>query len=146
MQFVSHGPDIPDELLQGHEEGRAVFFCGAGISYPAGLPGFGGLVDEIYKRLGTTHTDIEKQAYDRSQYDITLNLLEHRYPGGRFAVRGAIAELLQPNLRRRHASVIHNALLHLARDRKGLLRLVTTNFDRIFERVGKRIGYVPILC
>lgn len=37
MQFITHGPDIPDALLQAHEEGRVVFFCGAGISYPAGL-------------------------------------------------------------------------------------------------------------
>lgn len=44
MQFITHGPDIPDELLQAHEEGRVVFFCGAGISYPADfarLQGFG---------------------------------------------------------------------------------------------------------
>ena len=47
MQFVTNGPDIPDELLQAHEEGRVVFFCGAGISYPAGLPGFKGLVELI---------------------------------------------------------------------------------------------------
>ena len=49
MQFITNGPDIPDALLQAHEEGRVVFFCGAGISYPAGLPGFKGLVDEIYR-------------------------------------------------------------------------------------------------
>jgi hypothetical protein len=35
VQFVTNGPDIPDALLQAHEEGRVVFFCGAGISYPA---------------------------------------------------------------------------------------------------------------
>ena len=44
MQFIKNGPDIPERLLQQHEEGRVVFFCGAGISYPAGLPGFGDLV------------------------------------------------------------------------------------------------------
>ena len=54
MQFVANGPDIPDALLQAHEEGRVVFFCGAGISYPAGLPGFKGLVDGIYHLVGTT--------------------------------------------------------------------------------------------
>ena len=54
MQFVTNGPDIPDALLQAHEEGRVVFFCGAGISYPAGLPGFKGLVEEIYQLNGTT--------------------------------------------------------------------------------------------
>ena len=51
--FATHGPDIPERLLQVHEDGRVVFFCGAGISYPAGLPGFGGLVDAIYDELGT---------------------------------------------------------------------------------------------
>ena len=42
MQLIANGPDIPDALLQAHEDGRVVFFCGAGISYPAGLPGFKG--------------------------------------------------------------------------------------------------------
>ena len=51
MQFVKEGPDIPERLLEAHEEGEVVFFCGAGISYPAGLPGFKGLVDELYDRL-----------------------------------------------------------------------------------------------
>ena len=44
MQFVRHGPDLPERLLQAHEDGRVVFFCGAGISYPARLPNFAGLV------------------------------------------------------------------------------------------------------
>lgn len=65
MQFVAHGPEIPDVLLQAHEEGRVVFFCGAGISYPAGLPGFKGLVDDIYRLNNTTLNDIEQEAYSR---------------------------------------------------------------------------------
>jgi hypothetical protein len=53
MQFVRHGPDIPERLLQAHEDGRVVFFCGAGISYPARLPGFAGLVARrCMKRIG----------------------------------------------------------------------------------------------
>ncbi|RKE25904.1 hypothetical protein B0G76_7476 [Paraburkholderia sp. BL23I1N1] len=81
MQFVANGPDIPDELLQAHEEGSVVFFCGAGISYPAGLPGFGGLVQKIYSRTGTVPTAIEKESLDRGQFDGTLDLLERRLPG-----------------------------------------------------------------
>lgn len=65
MQFIANGPDIPDALLQAHEEGHVVFFCGAGISYPAGLPGFKGLVDEIYRLNGTVPSDIELEALDR---------------------------------------------------------------------------------
>lgn len=140
MQFVANGPDIPDALLQAHEEGRVVFFCGAGISYPAGLPGFGGLVDSIYRKVGTTRTPIEVQAFDNYQYDATLNLLEDRLPGQRkgLQMRRALAGSLNPKLGKKGATETHAALLQLARNREGKLRLVTTNFDRVFERVGKR--------
>jgi SIR2-like domain len=134
MQFVANGPDIPNELLQAHEEGKVVFFCGAGISYPAGLPGFQGLVDQIYRSIGTQPSDIEKEAYDRWQYDTTLNLLEARVPGGRWTVRKALAEALKPKLRKKGATTTHAALLDLARSRDGSVHLITTNFDRIFNR------------
>lgn len=140
MQFITDGPDIPDALLQAHEEGRLVFFCGAGISYPAGLPGFKGLVDEIYRLNGTTREDIEHEAYKAERYDATLDLLEHRLPGQRLAMRRALAEALKPKLRRKGATSTHAALLRLARDREGALRLVTTNFDRVFHAAANRSG------
>lgn len=142
MQFITNGPDIPDALLQAHEEGRVVFFCGAGISYPAGLPGFKGLVDEIYRVNGTTRKEIEHEAYKAERYDATLDLLEHRLPGQRLAMRRALAEALKPKLRRKGATNTHAALLSLARDREGALRLVTTNFDRVFHVAAKRAGQV----
>ncbi|MGH8078107.1 MAG: SIR2 family protein [Lysobacter sp.] len=140
MQFSTNGPDIPDALLQAHEDGRVVFFCGAGISYPAGLPGFRGLVDAIYQLNGTTRSEIENEAYKAERYDATLDLLEHRLPGQRLAMRRALAEALKPKLRRKGAKDTHAALLRLARDRDGALRLVTTNFDRIFHAAAKRSG------
>jgi NAD-dependent SIR2 family protein deacetylase len=140
MQFAANGPDIPDELLQAHEEGHVVFFCGAGISYPAGLPGFRGLVEHIYALTGTTPSAIEQQALDHSQFDAALDLLERRLPGQRLAVRRALAQALQPKLRRKGATDTHSALLRLARDRVGALRLVTTNFDHLFHKAAKRTG------
>lgn len=142
MQFVTHGPDIPDALLQAHEEGRVVFFCGAGISYPAGLPGFEGLVEQIYQFNGTTLSDIEREPFERGQFDATLDLLERRLPGQRIAVRRALAQALKPKLRRKGAIDTQAALLRLARSRDGALRLVTTNFDRIFHVAAKRTGQV----
>jgi SIR2-like domain len=133
MQFVPNGPDIPNALLQAHEEGNVVFFCGAGISYPAGLPGFQGLVDGIYKNVGEQPNSTEKEAYDRWQYDTTLNLLEVRITGGRSIVRKALAQSLKPKLRKKGATTTHAALLDLARSRDGSVHLVTTNFDRIFN-------------
>lgn len=140
MQFVPHGPDIPDSLLQTQEEGRVVFFCGAGISYPAGLPGFKGLVEQIYQQNGTNLSEIEHEAFKRGQYDATLDLLERRLPGQRLAVRRALAQALKPKLRRKGATDTQAALLRLARNREGTLRLVTTNFDRIFHVAAKRTG------
>lgn len=140
MQFITNGPDIPDELLQAHEEGRVVFFCGAGISYPAGLPGFKGLVEQIYELNGTALSDIERESFERGQFDATLDLLERRLPGQRQAVRSKLAEALKPKLRRKGATDTQAALLRLARSREGALRLVTTNFDRIFHVAAKRTG------
>lgn len=142
MQFIPNGPDIPDALLQAHEEGRVVFFCGAGISYPAGLPSFKGLVEEIYRLNGTApaDSDIEQEAFNLGQFDATLDLLERRLPGQRLAVRRALAQALQPKLRRKGAYDTQAALLRLARSREGALRLVTTNFDRLFHAAAKRTG------
>jgi hypothetical protein len=140
MQFIPNGPGMPDALLQAHEEGRVVFFCGAGISYPAGLPGFKGLVEQIYRLNGTAPSDIEREALGRWQFDATLDLLERRLPGQRLAVRRALAQALNPKLRRKGATDTHAALLRLARSREGAFRLVTTNFDRVFHTAAKRTG------
>lgn len=140
MQFITHGPDIPDALLQAHEEGRVVFFCGAGISYPADLPGFKGLVEQIYRLTGTTLSEIEREAFVRGHFDVTLDLLERRLPGQRTAVRRALAKALKPKLRRKGAIDTQAALLRLARSREGAVRLVTTNFDRLFHVAAKRTG------
>lgn len=136
MQFIKNGPHVPEPLLRAHEEGDVVFFCGAGISRPAGLPDFRGLVDQMYAELGTGRYPSEDETYQRKHYDATLDLLEGRFPGRRLAVRTALMRvLLQPKLRRKGATGTHAALLQLARGRDNAVRLVTTNFDRIFQRL-----------
>lgn len=144
MQFVTDGPDIPDVLLQAHEEGRVVFFCGAGISYPAGLKGFDWLVDEIYRLCGTGRKLLEEKAFKNKQFDTTLNLLEDRLPRGRpgLAMRKSLAKALKPKLRKKGAIDTHSALLTLGCGRDGALRLVTTNFDQLFHKAAKRAGQV----
>jgi len=133
--FVENGPDIPEHLLQAHEDGRVIFFCGAGISVPAGLPGFEGLVDKIYEELGATPEPIEDQALKNKQYDAVLHQLELRYPGGRSALREKLVSILKPDLDKEGARSTHDALLLLATDRDDKVRLVTTNFDRIFQYI-----------
>ncbi|WP_299179337.1 anti-phage defense-associated sirtuin Dsr1 [uncultured Neptuniibacter sp.] len=139
MQFIANGPEIPEELLQAHEDGQVIFFCGAGISYPAGLPGFGGLVKKIYEEIGDQPTRVEQEAIAQEKYDAALDLLERRVPGQRISVREALSKVLKPKWRRKGATETHEALLQLARNNDGTIRLVTTNFDRIFERAAKKL-------
>ena len=135
MQFTTNGPDIPDALLEAHEEGRVVFFCGAGISYPARLPGFAGLVDKLYSALTVTPNAVQQAAIKAGQFDTAISLLEADIVGGRERVRRALAVILTPDLSATNATKIHEALLTLGKHRDGHIRLITTNFDRLFEEV-----------
>ena len=135
MQFVRGGPDVPERLLQAHEEGRVVFFCGAGISYPARLPGFAGLVDELYSRLEIIPDPVQAAAIKANRYDTAVGLLETNFVGGRPAVRQMIAEILNPDTSAPNATGTHVALFTLAECRERRTRLITTNFDRLFEHV-----------
>ena len=135
MQFVRGGPDIPERLLQAHEDGRVVFFCGAGISYPARLPGFASLVDELYSHFAISPDLAQATAIKAKQYDTAVGLLEANTVDGRRLVREKIAEILSPDTSAPHATATHEALLTLAECRDHRLRLVTTNFDRLFEHV-----------
>lgn len=135
MQFVRHGPDIPERLLQAHEDGRVVFFCGAGISYPARLPGFSGLVNKLYQALSVTPNPVQQSAIKAGQFDTAIGLMEADVVGGRGKVRSALATILTPDLTAPNATATHEALLTLAQNREGRTRLITTNFDRLFEEV-----------
>lgn len=136
MQFITNGPDIPERLLHAHEEGRVVFFCGAGVSRSAGLPDFRTLVGKrLYKELDELPSAIEEAAIKAGQYDTVIDLLEqpHRIAGSREVVRQALSRLLTPKKLTPKSTATHEALLTLGQCRDGRLRLVTTNCDRLFE-------------
>ena len=133
MQFVANGPDVPESLLRQHEEGRVVFFAGAGVSKASGLPDFPRLVTCLFKALNVTPGDIQRRALCDEQYDTAVRLLEENHVGGREAVRTQVATILTADPDAKTTS--HEALLTLAQNRSGQTRLITTNFDRLFERV-----------
>lgn len=129
MQFTADGPDVPVDVLRAQEEGRLVFFCGAGISMPAGLPSFEGLVSDVFQGLSATPSSAEQTELDAKTYDRVLGLLEGRFDPA--DVRAQVTKRLALGSDPPIAS--HQALLSLSRDRQGQLRLVTTNFDHLFE-------------
>ncbi|MBF2761092.1 MAG: SIR2 family protein [Ectothiorhodospiraceae bacterium AqS1] len=135
VQFIRGGPHVPERFLQAHEEGRVVFFCGAGISYPAGLPNFECLAKKLFNNLRGDLDDAQKKAMDERRYDKAIGLLEENVVGGREGVRKEMASILEPDLRDKSAIMTHESLLVLSKTHKENTRLVTTNYDRIFEEI-----------
>lgn len=139
MRFLEDGADIPNDLIRAVTEGGAVFLCGAGVSMRVRMPSFKGLAEQVYHKLGEVYTSepAERRAFERGEYDRALRSLEKRthQPGTPSRVRVAVAELLYaaPGVR----APDHLALLQLSRDGEGRPKLLTTNFDTLFERAAQ---------
>lgn len=137
MKFIANknAPNFPLKLIEAQEDEKLVFFCGAGISYPAGLPGFSGLVDKVYEGLAEIKRPLEEQAIKEKLYDRALGILEQRVHGnqanGENLVRKQIIKQLQV---KKGANLnTHEAILQLAKTENGRYRLVTTNVDKAFS-------------
>ena len=159
MQFIEDGPDIPDELLLALDEGRVVFFCGAGVSLAkAGLPDFFGLADQVRTTLGDLDDSLAaktlKVARDLDKQtgvpglisaDRVFSLLERVFR--ECDIEPAVAQALTP---KNNVDLgAHELLLDLATTREGVTKegvtkegvtkLVTTNFDRLFDDCGRKL-------
>lgn len=141
MRFLQDGADIPDELVTAVQEGNAVFLCGAGVSFRVGLPSFELLAERVYKLLGEVPDGepAERNALRNKEFDRALRSLEKRThrPGTESRVRKAVADLLAPPATE---FPDHRALLQLSRDTEGRPKLLTTNFDTLFERAAAAAG------
>lgn len=141
MRFVEGGPNIPDELIEQVMASTVVFLCGAGVSMRVGLPSFKELTEKIYENIGETYEGdfAENDAFVKGEFDRTLRALEKRLlrNGERSRVRDACVAVLQPPS---GPFTDHEALLALSRDRQGRVRLLTTNFDTLFERAASDAG------
>lgn len=145
MRFVNNGPSIPDELLVAADKGDVVFFCGAGVSQQsAKLPDFFGLATDVANDLTLPGHRVRalldalqngeaKQLFDGLvSADRLFGILESEFPLNE--VEGAVAKALRPKDEVDLSA--HQILLRLAKGSHGKLRLVTTNFDRLFDDCG----------
>jgi hypothetical protein len=135
MRFLPGTPDIPEDLIRNVSDGDAVFLCGAGVSKRVGMPLFDELTSQIYSELGEDPANeaAEVEAIRRHEYDRALRSLERRIqlPKMPSRVRAAAIKLLTPE--DGLAVPDHINLLKLSRDGEGRVRLITTNFDPLFE-------------
>jgi len=143
MRFIPDGPDIPDELIVARDSGDVVFFCGAGVSqHLAKLPGFEALGRTVIESLGTTSESPARRLLDKAvetgrmagvggllATDRVFSLLEREFEVR--DVRAAVAEAIRP--KPGYVLDAHKILLDLATASGGVTRLVTTNFDLLFE-------------
>ncbi len=121
------GIDFPDPVLDALRDGNLVVFAGAGVSKPApaDLPDFKDLAKEIAEGSGETLRDEES-------LDHFLGRLKH--PGAEVHKRA------KDILTRRDSqpTELHKNLLRLYPNAKSV-RIVTTNFDCLFEQAAKEI-------
>lgn len=143
MQFIANGPSIPDDLLIARDEGRVIFFCGAGVSRArAKLDDFFGLAEAVAKTLAVPSDSPVKQLLElmrNSPYiegigspfsaDRVFALLEQHFRTS--DIYEAIAKALTPAPNVDLSA--HSVLLDLSRGPDNKVRLVTTNFDLLFE-------------
>ncbi len=138
MRFFADGPSIPNDLIEARNNGDVVFFCGAGVSMTAGLPSFLELTEQVVGELGVPNENTVKRtlnAYRGGElvsvsFDRAIGKLQAEY--GPLAVERAVIKALKT--KRLHTGSAHQDLLALSRTRAGQIRLVTTNFDTLFER------------
>ena len=143
MRFVANGPSIPDNLLLARDRNEVVFFCGAGVSQArAGLSNFTQLARKVMNRLGPVGSSPARQLLDRATSldpiqgigsyvatDRVFSLLEREFDTD--DIHAAVAAALKPEVDADRSA--HELVLDLAGRKTGAVRLVTTNFDRLFE-------------
>ena len=137
---------IPAKLYQALEDREVVFFCGAGVSKGAGLPSFEGLVKSILTDLLPSKDNCEPgsmealtwETFDQKRYDEALSILETPSLDGYDPkrVRERVRNFLSKRARALHN---HEMLVRLADLDSEDGRLVTTNFDTLFERAYQKL-------
>ncbi|MEV5023467.1 SIR2 family protein [Sphingobium sp. LMA1-1-1.1] len=137
MRFVENGPSLPSHLLQEQSQGNVIFFCGAGVSVPAGLDSFARLTNRIITTLDAAKA---RQALAEGQsFDRVFNVLVREF--GREEIDRQIYSALgvgKPRTLKHHRDI-----LTLSRGASGNPQVVTTNFDQLFEQAGR--GIRPIV-
>lgn len=116
--------DSADSLGRLATDGQLAWFLGAGISRPAGLPGWKSLIEGLAAK-SQVYSGQADQLAEIAAPDAAM-LLEREDPQ---AFRAHLSELL---------TVPHHALGHALLASLRPAEVITTNFDRLFEQAAER--------
>ena len=121
------GVDFPEPLLAALHDGRLVVFAGAGVSMgpPAGLPDFPKLARQVAEGTGRTQSESE-----------TEDQFLGRLKAAGADVHQRAAQILQQT--NPQPTELHRNLLRLY-TKSEETRIVTTNFDPLFEQAASGI-------
>ncbi|MCK7613469.1 SIR2 family protein [Roseibium sediminicola] len=140
MRFFAEGPSIPDTLLERCDAGRVVFLCGAGVSFPSGMPTFLGLTQHVIEFFDPPEDSEVMAAFrpwlnDQSAANVPLdqifNLLHQEY--GKDEVNALVTERLRAPLTGEVFGREHSLIRRISSNQSGVPQIVTTNFDLLFE-------------
>lgn len=112
--------DEAKRLAEKARAGTLSIFFGAGVSFPSGMPSWGGLLKQLAKEAGFSES--EQEALGELDYLDQPTLIEERM--GRDALRPAIAAAVSGG----QYTPVHAILADLQ------LPSATTNYDELFER------------
>jgi NAD-dependent SIR2 family protein deacetylase len=137
--------EVSLELITAQTESKLVVFAGAGVSMQAGLPSFKQLVEKIVENVIDPHgnlIDLKKEQnkssfetyFHNGQYDRLLGDLK-RQNGLQ------VHKIMEQEIKKSPASLhAHEVIKNLFPT--GSLKIVTTNFDDFFEKVGVRDTHI----
>ena len=150
MRFHLDGPSIPDALLERRDAGRVVFLCGAGVSFPSGMPTFLGLTQHVIKFfeppadseiMAAFRPWLGSQSAANVPLDQIFNLLHLEY--GKEEVNALVTERLSAPPEIKDMGREHGLVKRISSSQSGVPQIVTTNFDRLFEigQEGDRVAF-----
>lgn len=148
MKFVKKGPDIPEELIDAHQRGEVVFFCGAGISMNNGYPSFQKLYQNLCEYFDFAYDEYlqESSSNEYTPLEIRLNSLANSVQGGITQVKKQV-ESDFVNVKIDGSLDTQQAILKLSSNKDNCLHLITTNFDSLFSEAAQKIkNKLPLLA
>ena len=124
-------PAVPPPLADAIRRRECVFFIGAGLSVPAGMPSYGDLMERIAAELGE-----KVEAKDVGSYLDLAQWYRDQYPS---RLPKLIQETFQVDARKVKPTLAHYLLLALP-----VAYTITTNYDDLVERTLSALRRFPV--